>query len=82
MYGIAVSIGPGQEGTTASESECCAHLDGFMTAVSAGWACVIDFLESCPLDRETRAMLRELRQDDWESESGRGGAEHVVHRAA
>ena len=82
MYGITASILPGQVGMTAAESECCARLEGFMTAVSAGWPCVIDFLESCPLDRETREMLRELRRDDWESEPGRGGAEHVVHRAA
>ena len=38
-------------------------LDEFLLAVSSGWPQVMSFLESCELDREARAILRELKED-------------------
>jgi hypothetical protein len=48
------------------ESERCARIDEFLTAVSAGWSQVMSFLDTCELDREAREALRELQRADFE----------------
>jgi hypothetical protein len=48
------------------ETERCARIDEFLTAVSMGWSQVMSFLETCELDREAREILRELEQADFD----------------
>jgi hypothetical protein len=66
MYAATATVELNWADLALLERERCARMDEFLTAVSAGWAQVMSFLETCELDREAREILRELQQADFE----------------
>ena len=64
MYAATATVELRRADLALLESERCARMDEFLTAVSAGWSQVMSFLETCELDRRAREILRELQRDD------------------
>ncbi len=64
MYTATATVELHRADPALLESERCARMDDFLTAVSAGWPDVMSFLETCDLDRQAREILRELQRAD------------------